>query len=197
MDNSLAWSQACICGRTFALPQAYSCHRRSCAKAKKRLSSALEKGREILRVKKRRKLEEMTPQGVTGTPRPLAIPGPSLTETLLPTGQQVRFLFQSLASLTTSIVLQIPEPTSANCQYPDQPLTEATQQTSDHLVVTQQSFTVVRLSNEQVEFRLSFTCFVYSHIYYFTVPRGTVHRTPRSRSVFGRSYKNFTPSCGC
>ena len=52
-----AWSQACVCGRTFTAPQAVSYHRRSCLKAKKRLSDALEKAREALRIRKRRKVD--------------------------------------------------------------------------------------------------------------------------------------------
>src|SRR5580698_5132023 len=54
-----AWSQACICGRIFSVPQAYTFHRRSCPKAKKRLSDALAKANEVWQVKKRRKLEGM------------------------------------------------------------------------------------------------------------------------------------------
>jgi hypothetical protein len=52
-----AWSQACVCGRTFAVPQGFSHHQRGCLKAKKRLSDALEKTREVLRARKRRKID--------------------------------------------------------------------------------------------------------------------------------------------
>ena len=50
--------EVCLCGRTFAVPQAYTFHKRSCNKTKKRLSGALDKAKEIWQTKKRRKLEE-------------------------------------------------------------------------------------------------------------------------------------------
>ena len=52
-----AWSQACICGRVFSLPQAYSYHRRSCPQTRKRLSTALAKANEVWRVKKRQRID--------------------------------------------------------------------------------------------------------------------------------------------
>lgn len=58
MDLPSAWCHHCVCGRTFSVPQAYSCHKRSCQKTKKRLSGALEKAKEAWQVKKRRKVEE-------------------------------------------------------------------------------------------------------------------------------------------
>ena len=57
MDLPPAWSQACICGRVFSVPQAFSCHKRSCPKSKKRLSSALERAKEVWQARKRRKAE--------------------------------------------------------------------------------------------------------------------------------------------
>jgi hypothetical protein len=60
MDVPPAWSQACICGRVFSVPQAYTFHKRSCQKTKKRLSCALEKAKEVWQAKKRRKTEEAT-----------------------------------------------------------------------------------------------------------------------------------------
>ena len=60
MDIPAAWSQSCLCGRIFSVPQAYTCHKRSCQKTKKRLSGALEKAKEIWQAKKRRKTEEIT-----------------------------------------------------------------------------------------------------------------------------------------
>jgi hypothetical protein len=53
-----AWCEICICGRTFALPQAYTYHKRSCQKSKKRLASALERARVVWQAKKRRKIED-------------------------------------------------------------------------------------------------------------------------------------------
>jgi hypothetical protein len=51
----LAWSQACICGRIFSVPQAYSHHKQSCLKTKKRLSDALASAKEVWQIKKHRK----------------------------------------------------------------------------------------------------------------------------------------------
>ena len=53
----LAWSQACICGRIFSVPQAYSHHKQSCLKTKKRLSDALANAKEVWEIKKRRKAD--------------------------------------------------------------------------------------------------------------------------------------------
>ena len=60
MDVPPAWSQTCICGRIFSVPQAYTYHKRSCQKTKKRLSCALEKAKEVWQARKRRKTEEAT-----------------------------------------------------------------------------------------------------------------------------------------
>ena len=42
------------------MPQAYTYHKRSCQKTKKRLSGALEKAKEVWQTKKRRKREAIT-----------------------------------------------------------------------------------------------------------------------------------------
>ena len=52
-----AWSQACVCGRTFTVPRGFSYHQRSCLKAAKRLSDAFKNAREVLRARKRRKID--------------------------------------------------------------------------------------------------------------------------------------------
>jgi hypothetical protein len=57
MDLPPTWSQACICGHVFSVPQAYSCHKCSCEKSKKQLSGALERAKEVWQVKKCRKVE--------------------------------------------------------------------------------------------------------------------------------------------
>jgi hypothetical protein len=59
MDLPPAWSQTCVCGRTFSLPQAYAFHQRSCQRTKKRLLGALEKARDVLQARKRRKVESV------------------------------------------------------------------------------------------------------------------------------------------
>ena len=56
MDFSPAWCQVCVCGRTFSAPQAHTFHKRSCQKTKKRLSSALDKAKEVWQSQKRRKM---------------------------------------------------------------------------------------------------------------------------------------------
>ncbi len=61
MDSPPAWSQTCVCGRAFSLPQAYTFHQRSCQKTKKRLLGALEKAKDILQARKRRKVESVLP----------------------------------------------------------------------------------------------------------------------------------------
>jgi hypothetical protein len=72
MDLPPAWSQTCVCGRAFSLPQAYTFHQRSCQRTKKRLLGALEKAKDILQAKKRRKVESVHP-----TQNPAAEAGPS------------------------------------------------------------------------------------------------------------------------
>jgi len=57
MDLPPAWSQTCVCGRTFSLPQTYTYHQRSCQRTKKRLLCALEKAKDFLQANKRRKVE--------------------------------------------------------------------------------------------------------------------------------------------
>ena len=57
MDLLAAWCQVCVCGRTFSVPQAYTFHKRSCQKTKKRLSSALDKAKEVWQSKKHKKME--------------------------------------------------------------------------------------------------------------------------------------------
>jgi hypothetical protein len=75
MDLPPAWSQICPCGRTFSLPQAYTCHKCSCAKTKKQLSGALEKAKEAWRAKKRKKADELAANEVlAGSSNTNAIP---------------------------------------------------------------------------------------------------------------------------
>ena len=59
MDLPPTWSQTCVCGRAFSVPQAYTFHQRSCQRTKKRLSGALEKVKDILQARKRRKVESV------------------------------------------------------------------------------------------------------------------------------------------
>jgi hypothetical protein len=61
MDLPPAWSQTCVCGRAFSLPQAYTFHQRSCQRTKKRLLGALEKVKDILQARKRRKVDSVLP----------------------------------------------------------------------------------------------------------------------------------------
>ena len=57
MDLPPAWSQTCVCGCAFSLPQAYTFHQHSCQRTKKRLLGALEKAKDILQARKHRKVE--------------------------------------------------------------------------------------------------------------------------------------------
>ena len=61
MDLPPSWSQTCVCGRAFSLPQAYTFHQRSCQRTKKWLLGALEKDKDILQARKCRKVESVLP----------------------------------------------------------------------------------------------------------------------------------------
>jgi hypothetical protein len=58
MELPPTWSEVCICGRTFSVPQAYTFHKRSCQKTKKRLANALHRAKEEWEARKRRKTGE-------------------------------------------------------------------------------------------------------------------------------------------
>jgi hypothetical protein len=80
-----AWSQVCDCGRTFSSPQAYSCHKRTCQKTKKRLSSVLARAKEVWQSRKHRKVEDIVdtqeapehPFRMAVTPDLQVAPGPT------------------------------------------------------------------------------------------------------------------------
>jgi len=91
MDVPPAWSQACICGRTFSVPQAYTCHVRSCLTTKKWLSSALLKAKDVFQVNKCHKIEDAAWQEATETSGP-PVPEPHLNQVNFPSHQQVSFL---------------------------------------------------------------------------------------------------------
>ena len=95
MDLPPVWSQTCLCGRTLLTPRAYTCHTRSCPKTKKRLSSALEKAKEIFQANKRRKMEDAARRGAAETSGPLVAES-SLN---LPSDQQVSFQIWSSQDL--------------------------------------------------------------------------------------------------
>jgi hypothetical protein len=59
MDLPPAWTQTCVCGRAFSVPQAYTFHQRSCQRTKKRLLGALEKVKDVLQARKRRKVDSV------------------------------------------------------------------------------------------------------------------------------------------
>ena len=87
------WSQACVCGRTFTVPQGFFYHQRSCLKAKKRLSDALEKAREVLRARKCRKMSQQIGEGSSNQ----NVPAEQLLngDPLLPDHPQVRIRMHS------------------------------------------------------------------------------------------------------
>jgi hypothetical protein len=77
------------------VPQGFSHHQRSCLKAKKRLSDALEKAREVFRVRKRRKID-LSHQVVEGSLNQNAsTEPPSNDNSLLPDHPQVRIHVRS------------------------------------------------------------------------------------------------------
>ena len=59
MDLPPSWSQTCVCGCAFSLPQAYTFHQHSCQRMKKRFLGALEKAKDILQARKHRKVESV------------------------------------------------------------------------------------------------------------------------------------------
>ena len=72
MDLPPAWSQTCVCGCAFLLPQACTFHQHGCWGMKKWLLGALEKAKDILQARKHRKVENMLP-----AQNPAAKAGPS------------------------------------------------------------------------------------------------------------------------
>jgi hypothetical protein len=95
---------------------------RTCPQTKKRLSSALEKAREVFQAKKRRKMEDTIQREASETSNHPVIDESPLTKVLLPSHQQVRFLLQPTG--VSYAVHQIPETTCAESQDLDQPLAE-------------------------------------------------------------------------
>lgn len=55
-DRTAAFSETCLCGKSFSLPGTYTRHKRNCTKTKKRLAGALEKAKELWIIRKRRRL---------------------------------------------------------------------------------------------------------------------------------------------
>jgi hypothetical protein len=99
MDLPPAWCQVCVCGRTFSVQQAYTYHKRSCQKTKKRLAGALGKAKEVWQANKRRKMEARAEKG------PGALAGPShlnivtvtvpIAESPIPASPEVRIVFRA------------------------------------------------------------------------------------------------------
>jgi hypothetical protein len=112
MDLPPSWSQTCVCGRAFSLPQAYTFHQRSCQRTKKRLLGALEKAKDILQARKRRKVESVLPAQNLA---PEAGPSSQLVDVahpndlLVPTGipaveSEVRFSLNRVHHLLTFLI---------------------------------------------------------------------------------------------
>ena len=119
----LAWSRACVCGRTFAVPHGFSYHQRSCLKAKKRLSDALEKGREVLRARKRRKIDLGHQVVESSSNQSVPAEAPSNDDSLLLDCPQVRIRVHSALSFIR--VLQCVEvPSAVDHEDLDQSLAE-------------------------------------------------------------------------
>lgn len=101
MNLTPAWCQVCICGRTFSVQQAYTYHKRSCEKTKKRLSGALEKAKEVWQANKRRRMEEKAAKEALGGPSHLdKVPVP--ISAMPSASSEVRFLFCFATTPTVS-----------------------------------------------------------------------------------------------
>jgi hypothetical protein len=92
MDLPPAWFQTCDCGRTFSLPQAYTYHKRSCQRTKKRLSGALERARGVWKAKKRQKTEKHASDVLASTTT-LDVTEPVTNEFATPAASTVGFHF--------------------------------------------------------------------------------------------------------
>ena len=60
MEPGPSWFQACACGWTFSLLQAYSCHKNSCHTSKKCFSDDIQRAKEALQAWKQQKLDSQT-----------------------------------------------------------------------------------------------------------------------------------------
>lgn len=83
MENRWCFRQSpeeypCPCGRTFHQDSALTKHQRTCSKTKKRLSSALEKAKEVWKGAKRRRtssaMREVSEEAVPSLPLPGLLP---------------------------------------------------------------------------------------------------------------------------
>lgn len=92
MELPPAFSESCVCGRSFSLPSALTYHRRTCQKTKKRFSEALAKAKEVWAAKKRRRTDADGSRAVLET-APLVAevlePALSIAEVPTPAVQQV------------------------------------------------------------------------------------------------------------
>jgi hypothetical protein len=92
MDLPSAWCQVCVCGRTFSVLQAYTFHKRSCQKTKKRLSSALDKAKEVWKSKKHRKMEVVQTPAAENHPEQAVAVEQESNEAALALQHEVRLL---------------------------------------------------------------------------------------------------------
>ena len=122
MDMPPAWSQACMCGQMFSVPNTYTYHMHTCPQMKKQLSSALGKAREVFQAKKCRKMEDVIQQEASEASNHPVVNESSLTKVLLPIYQQVWLLLQPTG--VSYAVHQIPKTTSAESHDLNQPIAE-------------------------------------------------------------------------
>src|SRR3984957_9950967 len=113
MDLPPAWSQTCVCGRAFSLPQTYTFHQRSCQRTKKRLLCALEKAKHVLQARKRRKVESVlllrslaTEAGPSSQPVDLVHPNNDPLVPAVPGHSEVRFPFHRVHHLLIPFLFQ-------------------------------------------------------------------------------------------
>jgi len=62
LDMENRYHSVCVCGRSFLQPGAFTKHNRTCQSSKKRLSSALDKAKQLWKGPKRRRLENNSPE---------------------------------------------------------------------------------------------------------------------------------------
>ena len=97
MDLPAAWFQTCVCGQSFSVPQAYTCHKRTCQKKRKRLAGALEnlKAKGVWQARKRQKVDAKAAEDALQGPLNLNnVPEPFPTGST-PAPQEVKFFLQN------------------------------------------------------------------------------------------------------
>ena len=94
----------CPCGRSFYQDSALTKHQRTCSKTKKRLSSALEKAKEVWRGKKRRRMSiHGSTEDLTATDLPL--PGLLPTPVPVPVADEAEHFMEVCATIKPAVFI--------------------------------------------------------------------------------------------